>query len=487
MVYFITYIFRKNGVGPLEKKNFQILIYRYMMARIHYGFYPEKEPFPSIHSLSKMFRVSTMTIRCAYKMLEEDGYIFTAKNKRPVLVRTPDAAGELPPCLYTSEQTFQDLYQSLALFLPSIFCYGLFLCDDEDLESLNRILDCPGNAWDEPVIRFLSGIVSKLKNPLLDDLYYDVLLYSYPFFLSRMFQDAAEWQAPHELICRYFRQILLMRKNGDFIKLQVLVDKIYQKYQFAFVSRSDNLPAKNFYRWSKPQICGAIAGKLIYRIFCGIYPPGAFLPSAAAMAEEFPAAVITMRRTIKLLNNLGMTESINGRGTKVLSEQESLGKISWQDPQVQKKILSFLYCLQILAVTCRKVSEGILPCLKKSELLDAASRLRIAKEVNRTGLVEVICLDLLLRSEKFLSMRDIYEHLLSHLIWGYPFSYLPPVSSPGAYAESLAKSLEAGNNRRFSEELEKGLHALFYSSRKKAVSVGIEEAGTLDLPSVPVS
>ncbi|MCD2491555.1 GntR family transcriptional regulator [Lacrimispora sp. NSJ-141] len=471
----------------MEKKNFQILIYRYMMARIHYGFYPEKEPFPSIHSLGRMFHVSTMTIRCAYKMLEEDGYILMVKNKRPVLTYTPAADKKLPSCLYTPEQTFQDLYQSLALFLPSIFCYGLFLCEDEDLESLNRILDSPGNAWDEPVIRFLSGIVSRLRNPLLADLYYDILLYSYPFFLSRMYQDNAEWQAPHKLICQYFRELLIVRKEGNFIKLQELIDKIYQNYQFAFVPRSESLPAENFYRWSKPQISGAIAGKLIYRIFYGIYPAGAFLPSASALAEEFSAALITMRRTIKLLNDLGMTESINGRGTRVLSEKESLEKVSWLDSQVQKKILSFLRCLQILAITCRKVAEGIIPHLKKPELLDAVSKLRIAKDMNRTGLVEMVCLDLLLCSEKYLSILDIYEHLLSQLIWGYPLSYLPPAPSPSIYADGLMESLEAGDSRRFSEELEKSLHALFYFSRKKMVSAGIKEAGVLDLPAVPFS
>ena len=101
--------------------------------------------------------------------------------------------------------------------------------------------------------------------------------------------------------------------------------------------------------------------------------------------------------------------------------------------------------------------------------------------------MEVICLNLLLRSEKYLSIRDIYEHLLSHLIWGYPLSYLPPASSLGAYAVNLAESLEAGDSRRFSEELEKSLHALFHSCRKKAVSVGIEEAGTLDLPPISAS
>ena len=63
------------------------MIYDYFFTRICLGFYQEGDTLPSIGEAREMFGVSTRTIRKAYHMLEEEGYLSISRGRNAVVIR----------------------------------------------------------------------------------------------------------------------------------------------------------------------------------------------------------------------------------------------------------------------------------------------------------------------------------------------------------------------------------------------------------------
>ncbi|MDB6177726.1 GntR family transcriptional regulator [Paracoccus sp. Z330] len=65
-----------------------------------------------------------------------------------------------------------------------------------------------------------------------------------------------------------------------------------------------------------------ISGILREKIARGIWKPGEFLPTVAALAEEYQVARITVRQAVKLLQEEGLVAPRRGHGTTVLTPPE---------------------------------------------------------------------------------------------------------------------------------------------------------------------
>ena len=88
-----------------------------------------------------------------------------------------------------------------------------------------------------------------------------------------------------------------------------------------------------------PQLCYTLAAELMSKIDAQAYKQGEFLPSCQALAQEYGVSLITMRRTLELLNNICVTETLNGVGTRVLS-----GKSAGM-PKLSSQSRRFLFCI----------------------------------------------------------------------------------------------------------------------------------------------
>lgn len=471
----------------MEEKRLYILIYGYLLTRIRYGFYPKGEYLPSIHKLSRLFGVSTMAVRKAVELLEQKGYITSSGNRRTIVIYDAyDPQRELPESAFLSDRELKTIHQSFDLIFPQIFYYGLTACDDAMLRELHQILDQPTNAWDAPTVVFLSGITEALRNPLLLDLYYDVMLFTYPSHLSKMARDPVFWEQAYKKLHEKFKNLLTLRENGHMDALWDLVQKTYPEFPVVYSDEKADTHTDT-YRWGKIQICHSTAKKLLLRIYTGEYPSQTFLPSARLLAEEFSIPEITMRRSISLLNDLGVTESVNGVGTKVLSPVQSLKMIKWENPAVRKNIALYLESLHILTVTCRPLICTAFPLISQESREYAIEEIRIAQNTGKHGVVIGVCLMTLIEAAGLTALRRIYEKLMDLLIWGQTLSCMEPPLSLDHPAELLADSLKRGDSLQFGTALEQVLCTTFLSSQKKAVSIGIEEAAMLFLPSGPGS
>lgn len=465
----------------MEGKNLYHLIYGYLLARIHFGFYPKGEHLPSIHKLSRLFGVSTMAVRGALKLLEEEGYITgETKRKNVVIYDAVTPGNKLPDCLSIKEEDLLDLHKSFDLIFPDIFFYGLIGCGEEEVRELYQILERPTVSWDEPTVDFLAHVVMSLKNSLLLDLYYDVILFAYPSYLSFLARDADRWKRAYDDLRTNLFQLLALKQSQNSNALWETMQRAYP--DFGPDSDLVKLPERDsIYQWGKPQLCISSSNEIVRRIFFGRYPVNTFLPSVRVLAEELDTAVITMRRSIVLLNDLGVVESINGRGTRVLPPEQGIERVKWRDPAIQKNILLFLESLHILTITCRPLTLAAFPNLSRDDFRIMAKELEAAKDMEHEGIVFAV-LTPICAAARLPALKVIYDRLMSLLVWGIPFSNMQPLLRIDCYTEQLISGLTCRDAVTFTAALEQALSAAFLYARSKAVSVGITEAARLKLP-----
>lgn len=426
-----------------------------------------------------------MAVRKALELLEQKGYITSSGNRRTIVIYDAhDPQRALPDSVFLSDQELKTIHQSFDLIFPQVFYYGLSACGPAMLQELRQLLDQPTNSWDAPTVVFLARITEALRNPLLLDLYYDVVLFTYPSHLSKMARDPVFWELAYKKLYEKFKDLLTLRENGHMDALWDLVQKTYPEFVVEYTDAKADTHTDT-YRWGKIQICHSASIKIIRRIYTGEYPSHTFLPSARVLAEEFSIPTITMRRSIALLNDLGVTESVNGVGTKVLSPEQSLKMIKWERPAVKKNILLYLESLHILTVTCRPLVCTAFPLISQEGREHATQEIRIAQSTGQYGVTIGVCLMTLINAAGLSALRRIYEKLLDLLIWGQTLSCIEPPLNLGHHAGLLANSLDRGDPLQFGAALEQALTTTFLSSQKKAVSIGIEEAAMLFLPSGP--
>lgn len=467
----------------MKENNLYILIYNYLSVRIHYGFYPKGGYLPSILELSNLFGVSTMVIRTAFKLLRENGYLSYETFERPVVLydfENPKQA--FPKQLLIQGDDFEDFHRTFDLIFPSIYYCGLSICDNRDLEELRLILDRSADAWDSPLVDFLAHLAKRLKNSLVTDLYYDVTLFSYPTYLDYLAKDKARWKHHHEVLNKKLLEVLTLKESGNTAALQAIVDQAYppMDWQPAFDSRKErNSP----YQWGKPQICLTTASEIVSRIYKGIYPVDTFLPSPHILSKELSVSLITVRRSIVLLNDLGVVVSVNGKGTKVIPPELGVHKVNWSSPVIRRNTLLYLESLYILAITCRRLTSYLFPLISPEEKAVLRERIRLIKKQSNAGHMNTLCLQALICASNLLSLKEVYNKLFSFLVWGQPLFYLKPYLQLDQYADLLTGSLDSNDAMQFSSALEQAYFTTFRSSQSKAITVGIEEAESLILPS----
>ena len=231
-----------------------------------------------------------------------------------------------------------------------------------------------------------------------------------------------------------------------------------------------------------------IAREVIHRIYCGIYPVGTFLPSPKILAKEFSTAPITIRRAISLLNKLGVTESINGKGTKVLTMDEGKKKIKWTESSVRRSIMTYFYALHIFAITVRSIALAFFCHVDKGRLEKAKKEILASKKSGHSVSVFTICVAMLIENSHLSAIRTIYVQLENFLLCGYPLVFIEPRLQLDEYANMVVAGIDSQDAILFAEGLEQIVFAIFKSSKRKIISVGIKGTEEIPLPAkLPLS
>ena len=343
------------------------LIFDYYESKILFGYCKYGERLPSIAQLSSISQLGQNTVRGAFKRLREKGYIQSEERKASVVTyrgTSADFEKNKTDYFVPREDGIRDFFQAARLLFVPAWETALKNAGEPHYVIANR--ETAGKLYDDlsPVVRFCIDCVFPLKNELLTNLYWECMRY-----VRLLYSPITKSKIQY----RGTISSMLQLENGAYsdVKDEIfeLIAKARQTYHLEDV---EQIPFKwNVYR-QRPQLRYTLAAQIISEIFWGKYPVGSFLPSLTEMTEQYDISLTTARRTVELLNSLGVTRSYHGSGTKVLMDSAAA---DLPQSDVREDLRLHRESLQLMGLTVRGVMLFTL------ESVSAAQREKLMQEL----------------------------------------------------------------------------------------------------------
>lgn len=351
------------------------VVYDYYETQIRFGFYRCGDTLPSIANICSAFRLGRTTIRTALDMLEKEMLIKTEERK---------------PARVIFKATPAQLAENMArYFLPRRD--GIF-----DLLKAGEVLIEPLREGEQ------RNLLHFRDNRLILNFYSEAARYlRYPYLV--------------ENICPIFTGPRYEKQAQELFEY---VDEISSKYS---IQPLEPVPFRwNIYR-QRPQMRYTLASRIIREIMYGKYPIGSYLPSLPRMEKQYDVSLTTLRRTLSLLSELGVTRSFQGKGTQVLMKP---GSIDFSKAEIKAGMELYGESLQFLALTISSVSRFTLEAVseKKREALRGELE-RIRKSSHSCYCFETF-LGFIRRECPLAAVRECYGRVEELLAWGYPAALL---------------------------------------------------------------
>ena len=466
------------------------IIYDLLVTQIQFGTYKYKDPLPKMADISQWFFVSLDTVKAAYHLLKKDGYI-TLTKRAGAIVNIQLEASELDSNIQTffaaRHESIIGLCQAFTPLFSHVQWYSMKYAGPEQLDALEALCSRTKILRPYLMVQHIHLIFGSLNNDLLLKLiWYAFLFYQAPFLsLPANLTAFEDYDEP-------LRKMIGQSRKKDWKGLwQTIVSsqkEIESAIHWFYTYRIPQFPNKESipFTWNTyqntSQRCYSLAIEILKGIRWGSIAQDGFLPAPAKLADYMQVSVITIRRTIKLLNQLGVTQSVNGVGTKILSIEQSKENCDFSQPFIRKRLLNFVQSLQILAMTCGPCSKNVISDPAAVKLWK--QRLIYTKENFRYESVVYGSIEIILRYTKNQTIRQVYEHLVSFLLWGYPLRsmhgsrkeinafYLP-------YINLFLGCLERSDWDRLAAELEKLMFYELQFAATRLDELGIKDALSL--------
>ena len=161
--------------------------------------------------------------------------------------------------------------------------------------------------------------------------------------------------------------------------------------------------------------------RLLREIERGNYPRGTYLPSLPCMAQRYEVSFNTVRRSLSILDSMGITRSLQGKGTLVLAEAE---KADLANPEIREGMKLYLDSLQLMTLTIKPVVQYTL----ENATADAVEKLQydvrqLGKNRNGYKIFEVV-LTFIAENCRLNLVKECYNKLRELIVWGYPIALL---------------------------------------------------------------
>lgn len=469
--------------------------YKHLLYCILFGLYPPGSSLPSVPELCRAFGVSHTTIHSALKMLQDEQYISRNRGRSAIVTYNAqsDACREkyLAYCRSTRDAVL-DLSGILWMIWPEIVLQGLRLCGERDLEELSEIAAGTDRRAEYPYMYFTYRIVQHLGNPLLLNLYLSTVLFGHCSPLSLGDGAFRDWYMTQ--LREASAQILALRRSERYPELKELLIRYYGRRTAGMRHFYDALPISSPppepipYRWNyyteRPSVGFDLAMKLLREIYAS-YRPMDYLPSVAALSKQYGLPIITVRRAIQILNDIGVAESVNGRGTRVMVGSGVTVHVSrLSTPNMKKVLLPYLQSVQAVLITCGDVARAVFPTLPDSAIESAAIWLREILASGDYTQAFGAAFKLLLTNTQSPALKEILGGLMYYQYLGYPLKDMEPNGfryDPHS-TRALLKSLEDRDAERFADALQALMGDIFRAGKEKLLAGGVEEADAVAMP-----
>ncbi|MCQ4638208.1 winged helix-turn-helix domain-containing protein [Anaerovorax odorimutans] len=400
-----------------ENNGLNELIYEYYESRILFGIYRYGEQLKSVPQICASFGLARNTVQTALRKLEKNGYIKTEKRKvaRVVYQGTEDLFRENAAKYFAPrKEGFLDFRHAGNLMFLPIWEKGL-----RNIKMNRQNAVCgKGDAVPSEPSKLYMDVLNSFDNDLMRGLYWQCLRYLSYFYPKRNDRKA-----------NYVTEDLLSEEKANRLKQETdvyyervlweVLDFAESMYGKQGLEKVDQIPFTWIIYRRRPQVRYTLASAIIRQILWERYPPGSYLPSLPKMAEQYQVSLSTVRRTLEVLQALGVTQTHMGVGTEVCLKPIDPDIIN--KSEIQENLRLHGEAMQLLALTVRNVTLYTLESAakdKRENLLQEISKLH-GKNNN------ILCIDVLL---KFISrqcpsafIRECYGKLSELAAWGYIF------------------------------------------------------------------
>lgn len=410
-----------------SEQQYSNLVYEYFLTRIQFRYYQCGDYLPSIDTLCRELSVSAQTVKIALQRLRAEGYIdmHNGRSTKVIFRQDPEQAKQ-ERLRYLSLRAggFKDLYLSTKLILTPLLLEGLRRADRKDMAYLTSLAN--GNSA-EDALHFFCFALQQTDNPLAMNLYWETLLYWGLLFLRRdtgtvlcdvgmmhegmkrclSLAQAKKWS----LVCEQLHSFRQYSVGNVVDALAQTVPPAPDHEQIPFVWR--------IYR-DRPQYCYSLGSHLLYEIYLGGYQGREFLPSYEKMSAQYGVSVSTVRRTVKVLGQLGAARPLNGRGTRIFGIGEPCEAPDFASPAIRRTLSFFVQSFELLVYSCEDVMRHTMSTATPGEQNLLMAQLEGALESGACDLSLWRCLLFIISHSRLQGIREIYGRILSLFLWGYP-------------------------------------------------------------------
>lgn len=403
-------------------------IYRSLAGRIQLGFFDDGERFPSVQEVARRFHVSYCPAQRALKALEADGLIRLCRGKETLVLGKPYGSYLKSPVFRARAEALEALARSLELLSASLGLEGLSRLDPAALPEAPP-QDAGRARYVKYLYRLFDSALQALGSRTVLSLYYDVDSFAGSAFLDALDALYGPEEADGLLhgMARDMRESVLACRSGDQDGARARLRSVGGRYFHALDTYLDRVPLpppeeRESFAWEprkgRTRYCDVIAIDLVCKINQGVYPVGALLPHGPALADCYHVSPITIRRTLALLGKLGVTQTINGVGIKVVSQGDGSISRKHKDLMLDDNLRDFLEALQFLAMTGEDVLRLTFPHFTP-DVRDAL-RQALALSGQKASMVGVLasCLQALVHCCPLAPLREIYAKITLLLLRG---------------------------------------------------------------------
>lgn len=410
-----------------SEQQYSNLVYEYFLKRIQFRYYKSGDYLPSIDTLCREFCVSGQTVKTALRRLRAEGYLDMHNGRSTKIIFQQDkqqSDSYIQEYFACRIANFYDLYESMKMIFMPLLSKGLHRCSRKDLDHLFRLSEGTGTS---DIFRFFSFILQKMENPLAMNLFWETSIY---WGLLFMRQDEENDPDDTERMRQELRRCIESAREKNWAQLDEQLMNIRKNSvdtAFGFLSTTipparmeDRIPFTwRIYR-DRPQVCYSLAAHLLHEIYIGGFCNTAFLPSYEKMAGQYGVSVSTMRRTVKMLNQIGAARSINGKGTQVFGIGQPACTPDLECPAIRHNLAFFIQSFELLLYSCEAV---FLDFLSTTAPIHREELLHKLEENLQKGCYEIslwCCLLSITRHSRLAGIREIYGRIYSLFLWGYP-------------------------------------------------------------------
>lgn len=484
------------GYPVMKQENYLYeALYQSFASHFYLGNLKYGDSLPSLQFLCSQYGVSMAAVRGAFQKLEENGFISTSRGKRATVVFNPNTA-DCAKALLARRGGIADTFDAMALLMPDPFYVGVRCCEEAARARARSLLErAPGASerWRSLVDRtteLISLLLRPLRNPLLQDLLLEMRLFTRLPNFHLGVEEACTRRYFSE-VDAYFDALLSDRAPAGRAALAGRFAEVCQQMkreELGYLDQIQDPPADGGntapFRWSVAKgqhICTTVALKLLMQIAEGGYPGGSLLPPVSTLMRQYGISSTTARNACRILCQMGIAQTQNGVGTRVVFPDTAGGMALCVDGELQKNILQFLDAMQIFALTIRRVACGAFLGMGADELQNLWGRLRPAiQEENGYRMYDFI-LSVITGATGSPCIRTVYGQLHSLLFWGI---YLRLTHGPGPVGPECGAILEAvdrGDVPALAEALESFSLAEYRACLQRAETIGFPP-GRMPLP-----